>query len=267
MMAYEWFKCHQSLFHDAKHVAMSDREFRIWLGLISAAMLTKDGVIRGTMQSIARSLNTNSRSLRACFDSFSTEFRPRIIVEGDAKSLTEPLAVTLVNLNEYQSRKPSDQPEQVRERVARHRENKDILEAAYRVTSPIDKTRIDKKEKESSKAALLPCLQKYTPKTWPADADGTPRPGGLSAHKHVTAEIEGTWGMVSLLDLAAFWDAFTDSGKCERKCGGGWKQKHECMWLALDKLRIPMICEKASLRAVLRLVRKICREDRVFLDD
>ncbi len=263
-----WFKAHYTLFEKAKNVALSDAAFRLYLNLIKLGRESSEyGVVSGTVPAIAKLCHMDPRKfLRAVSELLSDvqgklEGSPEDVWRKSPRSLrdispTSIVHLTVKDLDYYQSRKPSDQPERTRERVAKHRAREEM----YRVTSPIEvETETDKREK---KRMLLPCLVDYTPTNTPTSPDKTRRRADWSALHHIVADLEELWGIIPPVDLAAFWSCFTDNGKCAEGCAATAQQADECMWLALDKLRLPIVAGKRSMRGTLKLLRKMFHEDR-----
>jgi hypothetical protein len=117
-MAYSWFRLYTKIRHDADMAVLSDHQFRIWINLLC---LASDAKVRGLVQfgdkpyplpALARALGTTEQDLNAAIELYEQA--------GLAQQTEQGLLV--VKFLERQYDKPSELPENKRERNARYRE-------------------------------------------------------------------------------------------------------------------------------------------------
>ena len=119
MASYQWMKLWFDMFDRPKNIALSDEAWRAYLHLARLAMESSDfGVIRAKdWPSMAKTIHMDSRKFRRVIEELSSKFQGKVeISERDC------LELTIVNISEFQSRKPSEQPERTRERKRKSRE-------------------------------------------------------------------------------------------------------------------------------------------------
>lgn len=171
----EWLKLHNDIRTDAKVRSMPMAERWIWVALLTYA---------------------NEQPTRGVILDYDPDILALEIADGDTDILCNALqryiklrmikvennTITLLNFDKRQARKPSDEREAVKERVARHRarrkEDEDVTPVTPPVTprnafvTPIDKIRVEEiredKEKRETRAtkAARPSIQTSYPDTF-----------------------------------------------------------------------------------------------------
>lgn len=131
----KWLKLYHEARTDSKLDSLTDREFRVWFRLLCfAGEQPERGVIRKTGRLLAAE-----------------------VAKGDTKLLNETLealheleiieredgVIRFLNWEKRQSRKPSDSPERVAERVQRHRENKRAAEVVLHRNVPTGRAKLE----------------------------------------------------------------------------------------------------------------------------
>lgn len=112
----KWLKLYHEARTDSKLDSLSDEEFRVWFRLLCyAGEQPERGVIRKTGRLLAAEVAKGDKKLLA--QTLEALHELEIIQHQDGE-------IRFLNWEKRQSRKPSDSPERVAERVQRHRESK-----------------------------------------------------------------------------------------------------------------------------------------------
>ena len=138
-----WF----DMFDRPKNIALSDEAWRAYLHLARLAMESSDfGVINAKdWPSMARTIHMDSRKFRRVIEELSSKYQGKVeISEGLC------LELTIVNISEFQSRKPADQPERTRDRK---RKQRSVTPLSHPVT-PIEKEKEEEGDESRPKSVV-----------------------------------------------------------------------------------------------------------------
>lgn len=186
MADYQWYKMWHDVRNDAKLNALSDRQYRIWHRLLTFASEQADnrGVIVGYDDELI-AVEVSFGDVEAFQDTLDRLIKFRMVerIEGGYRFVK-------FNKRQADTRKPSDQPEQTRERKQRSRANQrdtsDNGEMSHHVT-PLSRPRHEQeedveeeRESEGEKDTLADVAVETPPRarrasnSGPANGNGTP---------------------------------------------------------------------------------------------